>query len=313
MGCHSTKLPAATSQACEVRENTAARKPESPASGTLLACEHATRVAELATVQETVVKPNNSEWLMMSRDLASSVSQNPPSSKERELDSAKVEITEITLTDEALDDGERSSSLLPSGQADMGADREFSKFGDPAAEALPSKPQRRTRTCPCDCCDADMQKPLRRRRLASTPPGPELESLIVELFRAHDLNSDGLLDEQELIKLNEAVAEVHDAREFDAAAVREKYSNLFREKLDSEGRPVPYPVFRDYILKLLCELDSHEDAQEMLMEQFLVEARLARTVVTGAPLQTDNLQDKSCYPSCMRFCKVSEAAIEFRR
>lgn len=311
MGCHSTKLQvsaAASPPACEVHEL-------EPPAGTLLVCEHSARVAELPTVRETVVKHSRPEWVMMPRSLETSALENPTSSKGRTSD-----ITDITLTDEAIDAGERSESLLPAGspepsggQFELGADLDFAKPAEPSAARSANKSQRRSRDCLCDCCETDTQKRPRRRRLASSPPGPALESLIVELFRAHDLNSDGLLDEQELIRLNEAVAEVHDVRDLDAAAVREKYSNLFREKLDSEGRPVPYPVFRDYILKLLGELDSHEDAQEMLMEQFLVEARLARTVVTGAPLQTDNSQQKICYPSCIRFCKLAEAATEFKR
>merc|ERR1719329_783381 len=100
-----------------------------------------------------------------------------------------------------------------------------------------------------------------------------------ELFRAHDLNGDGLLDEAELIKLNQGVAEAHGCSDFESVA--EKYSALFREKLDPDGKPVPYEKFRSYLMEVLDEIDQYEVAQEMMVEQFLTEARLARTVVTG--------------------------------
>jgi hypothetical protein len=159
----------------------------------------------------------------------------------------------------------------------------------------------RATSCDDDCCSLKADRKPRRKREKGDQPGQQLEHLIEELFRAHDLNEDGLLAESELIKLNEAVAEVHD--DTDSDAVRKKYSELFREKLDPKGEPVPYAVFRKYILEMLEDIDRNEDAQELLVEQFVAEARLARTVVTGAPLLVDRPRTKKMdYVSCLHFC-----------
>lgn len=106
--------------------------------------------------------------------------------------------------------------------------------------------------------------------------GSRLEKLVQDLFRIQDLNGNGLLEERELIKLNEKVDIVHYGKEANKAAVKEKFRTLFREKLDASGQPVPYPVFRNYILQMLGEIDTHEDAQELMMEQFIAEAETAR-------------------------------------
>lgn len=166
----------------------------------------------------------------------------------------------------------------------------------------------------CDWChqqsDHRSESQASRKRPKGGEPGTQLEHLIHELFRAHDLNSDGMLDESELIQLNEAVAEVHDG--YVNEDVQRKYSVLFREKFDPEGRPVPYSTFRAYMLEMLDEIDRHENAQEMMVEQFLAEARLARTVVTGAPLLVDRPRSGNCYHACLRFCPQNEAATEVR-
>lgn len=163
----------------------------------------------------------------------------------------------------------------------------------------------------CNWCDSDAS-PTRRKRARGAEPGQQLEILLEELFAAHDLKSDGLLDEAELVELNEAVAEAHDSRDRDSDAVRRKYSNLFREKFDPEGRPVPYATFRRYMLEMLDEIDRDEEAQEMMVEQFLAEARLARTIVTGAPILKDRPRPGGVYNACLRFCPASESATEVR-
>jgi hypothetical protein len=169
---------------------------------------------------------------------------------------------------------------------------------------------RKEKSSLCDCCFQDAEPKTRRKREKGANPSTQLEFLIEELFRAHDLNQDGLLDEGELIKLNEAVAEVHDAN--DSEAVRVKFSKLFRDKLDPQGQPVPYSVFRTYILEMLDQIDQHEEAQEMMVEQFIAEARLARTVVTGAPLLVDRPRPRGIYRACLSFCPLSEAGTEMR-
>lgn len=321
MGCQYTKpLVSPSHQADVVYTEIPASSPASQqtaAASTLLPRCGKTAV-DLPTVHESVVKPNRPEWVMTSRDadeLAGGIAtllDDPGAQSAKELDNTERS-TDITLTENSGSMPLSAGSLQQLGCADSIPDRVST--GPPADSQKGVKSQRRVRTCPCDCCESDPKPPSRRKRSKDTPPGPQLEDLIWQLFHAHDLNGDNLLDEQELIKLNEGVAKVHDNedRDFDVAAVREKYSKLFREKLDSEGNPVRYEKFRDYILALLSELDSHEDAQEMLMEQFLVEARIARTVVTGAPLLVDTSRPKPFYPSCLQFCKSTESASEFRR
>jgi hypothetical protein len=160
-----------------------------------------------------------------------------------------------------------------------------------------------------DCCYQDGKK-NKRKREKDADPSAQLEFLIEELFRAHDLNEDNFLDENELIKINEAVAEVHEGN--DSETVRAKFSKLFREKLDPQGQPVPYAVFRTYILEMLDSIDQHEEAQEMMVEQFIVEARLARTVVTGDPLLVDRPRPQGFYRACLSFCPLAEAGTEIR-
>mmetsp|Transcript_148037 Transcript_148037/g.258186 ORF Transcript_148037/g.258186 Transcript_148037/m.258186 type:complete len:204 (+) Transcript_148037:116-727(+) len=105
-----------------------------------------------------------------------------------------------------------------------------------------------------------------------------MESHLEELFRLQDLKSDGLLEEDELIKLNEKIAMLHHGKDVDRAAVKRRYSSLFRERLDPDGMPVPYSTFRNYVVQVLEELDSDELAQEMILEQFIAEAKSARDV-----------------------------------
>lgn len=118
------------------------------------------------------------------------------------------------------------------------------------------------------------------------PRGQRLEELISELFRMHDLNGNGVLEEKELVKLNEKIAAVHHGDGVDKAAVKAKFRSLFREKLDPQGLPVSPDVFRKYILQLLGELDSHEDAQEMIAEQFIAEALTARATFHSQNVDT---------------------------
>lgn len=116
----------------------------------------------------------------------------------------------------------------------------------------------------------------RRKRLGGTAGGPHLENLVDELFNLHDLNSDGVLEEAELIQLNERIARLHHGKDADKEAVRAKYRSLFRDKLDPNGQPVSFATFRGFMLDLLAELDPHEEAQEMIAEQFVAEAQTAR-------------------------------------
>ena len=75
---------------------------------------------------------------------------------------------------------------------------------------------------------------------------------------------------------------------------------------------MPVATFRAYMLEMLDEIDRNEVAQEMIVEQFLAEARLARTVVTGEPLLVDRPPPPECYYACLRYCPAGEVATEVR-
>jgi len=62
---------------------------------------------------------------------------------------------------------------------------------------------------------------------------------------------------------------LHHGPGVDKDAVGRKYRQLFREKFDPHGRPVPYEPFRTYMNEVLMELDPDPKAQEMILEQFV--------------------------------------------
>eukprot|EP00931_Biecheleriopsis_adriatica_P073732 TRINITY_DN47967_c0_g1_i1.p1 TRINITY_DN47967_c0_g1~~TRINITY_DN47967_c0_g1_i1.p1 ORF type:complete len:237 (+),score=44.70 TRINITY_DN47967_c0_g1_i1:28-711(+) len=102
-----------------------------------------------------------------------------------------------------------------------------------------------------------------------------LEAMMQELFRLHDLNANGTLEEVELVKLNEKIAILHCGADADRALVRNRFSTIFRAELDPEGQPVPYSRFRRYMFRMLDAVDPDEPTQAMIMDQFIAEADLA--------------------------------------
>lgn len=103
-----------------------------------------------------------------------------------------------------------------------------------------------------------------------------LELLLKDLFRLHDLNNNGLLEEEELVQLNMKVALLHYGSNVDNEAVERKYRALFRSKLSPEGLPVSFMIFRRHVMQVLENLDSDPLAHEMILEQFVAEADAAR-------------------------------------
>eukprot|EP00443_Scrippsiella_acuminata_P031397 CAMPEP_0115324512 /NCGR_PEP_ID=MMETSP0270-20121206/82517_1 /TAXON_ID=71861 /ORGANISM="Scrippsiella trochoidea, Strain CCMP3099" /LENGTH=197 /DNA_ID=CAMNT_0002744633 /DNA_START=92 /DNA_END=686 /DNA_ORIENTATION=- len=112
----------------------------------------------------------------------------------------------------------------------------------------------------------------------------KLEETLFELFRLHDLNGNGWLEEEELVQLNSKVAMLHRGQDVDLAAVRAKYHTFYREKLNARGLPVPYSTFRRYMLGSLDRQDPDFGTQEMIVEQFCAEAALTRAIFFDAPL-----------------------------
>eukprot|EP00929_Paragymnodinium_shiwhaense_P052040 TRINITY_DN260_c0_g3_i1.p1 TRINITY_DN260_c0_g3~~TRINITY_DN260_c0_g3_i1.p1 ORF type:complete len:687 (-),score=180.65 TRINITY_DN260_c0_g3_i1:115-2175(-) len=111
---------------------------------------------------------------------------------------------------------------------------------------------------------------------AKSNQAADMEKLMSQLFTLHDLNANGVLEEEELIKLNEKIAILHYGRDIDKGAVRQKFQGVFRDKLNASGEAVPYEVFRLYMLEVLAGLDSDRRAQVMILEQFCAEAESGR-------------------------------------
>eukprot|EP00928_Gymnodinium_smaydae_P012184 TRINITY_DN14430_c0_g1_i1.p1 TRINITY_DN14430_c0_g1~~TRINITY_DN14430_c0_g1_i1.p1 ORF type:complete len:233 (-),score=32.93 TRINITY_DN14430_c0_g1_i1:373-1071(-) len=105
--------------------------------------------------------------------------------------------------------------------------------------------------------------------------GERLEGLMRDLFKLHDLNGNGLLEEVELVKLNEKVAILHGGIDTDRGAVRRRYSDIFRDSLNPDGKPATYAAFRDYMFRILDGLDPDGPTQAMIMDQLIAEADLA--------------------------------------
>lgn len=162
--------------------------------------------------------------------------------------------------------------------------------------------------CTLPRCDSDAFEEASAR----LPRGVEdmarslgLEKAVQELFRLHDLNANGVLELDELVQLNARVAVLHGrASASDLADVRKKYQALFLEKLDPDGNPVPYSVFRRYVLRVLDGLDPDPPAQEMIVEQLGQEARSARAAIaqeaglalSGAAAAPESGSACSCSP-----------------
>merc|ERR1719221_402622 len=143
---------------------------------------------------------------------------------------------------------------------------------------------------------AASRKTARRAKVSQE----RLEELTQELFQLHDLNGDGFLDEAELVQLNVLVAIMHQGNDANMGTVRQKYQDVFRDKLDPRGRPVPYEVFRSYTREVLDALDTDPRAQEMILEQFVAEAQSCRQVFSGTQLSTTLCCQvpTSCATSC---------------
>ncbi|CAE8633228.1 unnamed protein product, partial [Polarella glacialis] len=102
-----------------------------------------------------------------------------------------------------------------------------------------------------------------------------LEGMMEELFRLHDLNSNGTLEEVELVKLNEKITILHCGANADLSHARTRFSGIFRAELDADGQPVSYGRFRRYMFRMLDAVDQDEPTQAMILDQFIAEADLA--------------------------------------
>merc|ERR1711957_462062 len=92
----------------------------------------------------------------------------------------------------------------------------------------------------------------------------------------------------ELVKLNEKIAMLHYGKDVNRSAVRTKYRDIFRRKLDADGHAVLYPVFRGFMQSMLHDIDEDVDAQEMILEQWIAEAQQAREAFYFASLASES-------------------------
>ncbi|CAE7574239.1 CK1, partial [Symbiodinium natans] len=113
----------------------------------------------------------------------------------------------------------------------------------------------------CDCAEASFSDERQKYRSTKT----RRDALLEELFAAHDLNKNGLLEELELIQLNKKIVLLHYGRNADMEAVKKKYQDIFRRNLSATGEPINFPIFRDYIHQVLNSIDPDPTAQEMIL------------------------------------------------
>merc|ERR1712107_334925 len=85
---------------------------------------------------------------------------------------------------------------------------------------------------------------------------------------------------------NEKIAMLHYGRDVDRGAVREKFAGVFRNKLDADGKPVPYATFRQYMIEVLDELDPDRRGQVMIIEQWIAEAESGRAAFHFKSMQS---------------------------
>mmetsp|Transcript_13567 Transcript_13567/g.38568 ORF Transcript_13567/g.38568 Transcript_13567/m.38568 type:complete len:272 (-) Transcript_13567:146-961(-) len=109
-----------------------------------------------------------------------------------------------------------------------------------------------------------------------------MRELVGELFQLHDLDGDGALQEAELIRLNEQIALLHHGDDADLGSVRKRYRELFRSCLSANGEPASCEAFSDYTRKVLDAMDTDPVAQELILEQWSLEAQACRQLFPPA-------------------------------
>jgi len=136
----------------------------------------------------------------------------------------------------------------------------------------------------CTSCEfARLEKSLCQEVIPATWV-VEREELLMDLFALQDLDNNGLLEEAELIKLNQMIARLHYGEEADLEAVRARFSGIFRARLAPEGEAAPVTPFCNYMRQVLHSLDPDDAAQEMILEQLILEAKCARSILDCGPM-----------------------------
>lgn len=157
-------------------------------------------------------------------------------------------------------------------------------------------------------CTKGRQKSLEMPLFEFACEGPELvEDLTHRLFQLHDLNKNGMLEEEELVQLNKKIAMLHHGKEnTDKEEVKARYQELFRTELHPEGKPVHYDTFREYTLKVLGRMGADNPVeQSMILEQFIIEAVQARMA-----FHDPSLESATDAPYLQTICIDEVAALE---
>mmetsp|Transcript_8605 Transcript_8605/g.16279 ORF Transcript_8605/g.16279 Transcript_8605/m.16279 type:complete len:221 (+) Transcript_8605:62-724(+) len=149
--------------------------------------------------------------------------------------------------------------------------------------------------CNLECCCSDhrgLLPPRKTNKRSGVLPNnaAKLETLMRQLFDLQDLDGNGVLGENEIIQINETLAFLHQGSQSDMKKVQASYKHLFRSELDPDGKPVPYEIFAAYAQRVLDNADSDPAAQEMMLEQFIAEAQLAREFLMRMPLQDGSFE-----------------------
>merc|ERR1711964_847934 len=63
-----------------------------------------------------------------------------------------------------------------------------------------------------------------------------------------------------------------------------KFGEIFRTHLNENVDPVTYPTFRDYMVQVLDDIDPDKPSQEMIVAQFITEAKEGREAFRLASL-----------------------------
>jgi len=99
--------------------------------------------------------------------------------------------------------------------------------------------------------------------------GQRLEELTSELFDMHSS-----LSQLELIQLHNKVAVWYYGRAVDLCAATQRYQDLFQAWLDPASRQASYLAFRRCTREVFGEIAPVEQAQVILMQRFVIEARI---------------------------------------
>ena len=104
-----------------------------------------------------------------------------------------------------------------------------------------------------------------------------------KLFQLTDLNGDGLITPEEfaLMGLNQTKAHAEKKlTQHDEQGIKGIFIQKFSKEIDSSLKPVPFPEYKEYILRSVNNMDpGDKQAQSMILDGLLVEATLAREMV----------------------------------